>query len=84
MSKVKLKVLGLSCSQTQSGAYALILSEELRRFFRKLGLKTTLSELGIDGKDFAVMADRATGGGTVGHYVPLDSQKIIDILNIAL
>lgn len=28
MSKVKLKVLGLSCSQTQSGAYALILSEE--------------------------------------------------------
>ena len=63
---------------------ALILSEELRRFFRKLGLKTTLSELAIDGKDFAVMADRATGGGTVGHYVPLDSQKIIDILNIAL
>ena len=28
MSKVRLKVLGLSCSQTQSGAYALILSEE--------------------------------------------------------
>ncbi len=28
MSKVKLKVLGLSYSQTQSGAYALVLSEE--------------------------------------------------------
>lgn len=28
MAKVKLKVLGLSCSQTQSGAYALILAEE--------------------------------------------------------
>lgn len=29
MSKVKLKVLGVSYSQTQSGAYALVLSEEV-------------------------------------------------------
>jgi len=29
MSKVKLKVLGVSYSQTQSGAYALVLSEEI-------------------------------------------------------
>ena len=63
---------------------ALLLSEELENFFRSLGLKTKLTELGIDDKDFEVMANRATAGGTVGHYVPLDAQKIIDILKLAL
>ena len=63
---------------------ALLLSEELERFFKSLGLKTRLSELGITDKDFETMAARATAGGTVGHYVPLDAQKIIDILKIAL
>ena len=63
---------------------ALLLSEELEKFFRSLGLKTKLSELGIDDKDFEVMASRATAGGTVGHYFPLDAQKIIDILKLAL
>ena len=63
---------------------ALLLSEELERFFRSLGLKTKLSELGITDKDFETMAARATAGGNVGHYVPLDAQKIKDILKIAL
>ena len=63
---------------------ALLLSEELEKFFKKLGIKTHLSELGIDDKDFEVMAQRATKGGNVGHYVPLDSQKIVEILKIAL
>ncbi|MCR5594119.1 MAG: iron-containing alcohol dehydrogenase [Saccharofermentans sp.] len=63
---------------------ALLLSSELEAFFKKLGLKTHLTELGITDKDFEVMANRATQGGEVGHYVPLNAQKIIDILNIAL
>ena len=63
---------------------ALLLSEELEKFFRKLGLKTHLSELGIVDKDFEVMANRATAGGNVGHYVQLDSNKIIEILKIAI
>ena len=63
---------------------ALLLSEELEKFFKKLGLKTHLSELGIDDKDFEIMAERATKGGTVGHYVPLDSQKFIEVLKIAI
>lgn len=63
---------------------ALLLSEELEKFFRGLGVKTKLSELGIDDKDFDVMAERATAGGNVGHYVPLDAQKIKDILKLAL
>lgn len=63
---------------------ALLLSEELEKFFRDLGVKTRLSELGIDSKDFEVMAQRATAGGNVGHYVPLDAKRIVEILNLAL
>lgn len=63
---------------------ALLLSEELEDFFSGLGLKTKLSQLGITNRDFEVMAKRATAGGEVGHYVPLGSEKITDILNIAL
>jgi alcohol dehydrogenase YqhD (iron-dependent ADH family) len=62
---------------------ALLLSSELELFFKKLGLKTHLSELGITNEDFEVMAQRATAGGEVGHYVSLNASKIIDILQIA-
>ena len=63
---------------------AFLLSEELEKFFVSLGLKTRLNQLGIDDKDFEAMAKRATAGGNVGHYVPLDAQKITDILKLAL
>lgn len=63
---------------------ALLLSEELESFFKKLGLKTRLSEFGITNEAFEQMASRATQGGPVGHYVQLDVAKIIDILNLAL
>ena len=63
---------------------ALILSEELKRFFKKLGLKTSLTELGIGSEDFGVMASRATAGGNVGHYVPLNAERITEILKTAL
>ena len=63
---------------------AFLLSEELEKFFVSLGLKTRLNQLGIDDKDLETMAERATAGGNVGHYVPLDAQKITDILKLAL
>ena len=63
---------------------ALLLAEELEKFFRSLGVKTHLSELGIGDEDFEEMAKRATAGGTVGHYVPLDGQKFVEILKLAL
>lgn len=64
---------------------ALILSEKLKDFFVKLRLKTTLKELGIGREHFEEMADRATRQGTqtVGHYVPLDKKKFIEILEMA-
>ena len=60
------------------------LSEELGKFFKKIGLKTTLTELGIDDKDFDIMAKRATKNGTVGHYLPLDAESFKEVLKLAL
>ncbi|MBR3574387.1 MAG: iron-containing alcohol dehydrogenase [Lachnospiraceae bacterium] len=63
---------------------AQILAEKLEQFFKKLGLKTTLTELGIDDKDFETMAKRATRNGKVGHYEPLDADSIVKILKLAI
>ncbi len=60
------------------------LSEELEAFFKKLGLKTTLTELGIDDKDFDIMAKRATKNGPVGHYEPLDEKSFVKVLRLAI
>ena len=62
---------------------AYILAEKLSEFFRKLGLRITLAEFGIDDRDFEVMAERATRNGRVGHYLPLDASGIVEILNLA-
>ena len=63
---------------------AYVLAEKLEYFFKKIGLKTKLSELGIDEKDFEVMAKRAVKNGPVGHYEPLDAEAIVEILKAAL
>ena len=63
---------------------ALILAEKLEAFFKSLELKTTLTELEIDDKDFEIMAKRATRNGGVGHYELLDADSIQEILKLAL
>ncbi|MCR4690748.1 MAG: iron-containing alcohol dehydrogenase [Lachnospiraceae bacterium] len=78
------RVFGADAYDYSETQRAYILSDKLTDFFKKLGLKTTLTELGIDEKDFEVMASRATRNGTVGHYQPLDKEAIIDILKLAL
>ena len=60
------------------------LSSELAAFFKKLGLKTTLTELGIDDKHFDIMAKRATKNGPVGHYEPLDEESFKEVLKLAI
>ena len=60
------------------------LSDKLESFFKRIGLKTTLTELGIDDKDFDIMAKRATKNGPVGHYEPLDEKSFIEVLKLAI
>ena len=78
------RVFGVDPYDHNEEERALILADKLKDFFKKLGLKTSLTELGIDDKDFAVMAKRATRNGTVGHYLPLDEGRFTDILKLAL
>ncbi|MBP5623976.1 MAG: iron-containing alcohol dehydrogenase [Lachnospiraceae bacterium] len=78
------RVFGADSYDYSETERAFILSEKLEAFFRKLGLKVRLSELGIDDKDFEVMAKRATRNGSVGHYEPIDAKAFVEILKLAL
>ena len=74
------RVFGVDSYDYSEEDRALILSDKLREFFSELGLATSLKELKIDDSRFERIAARATRNGTVGHYVPLDAKKIVDIL----
>lgn len=85
LAQLSNRVFGTDTFHYTEEESALILSDKLKAFFISLGLKVTLDELNIGREHFSEMADRATKGGsqTVGHYVPLDSKRILDILEIA-
>ena len=78
------RVFGVDAHDDEETDRALILAEKLEAFFKSLELKTTLTELGIDDKDFEIMAKRATRNGSVGHYELLDADSIQEILKLAL
>lgn len=78
------RVFGVDAHDYDEKGRALILAEKLEAFFKSLELKTTLTELGIDDKDFEIMAKRATRNGSVGHYELLDADSIQEILKLAL
>lgn len=63
-----------------------MLIEKFREFFKLLGMRNSLRELGIDNKDrFEEMAKRATHNdeAPVGHYKKLYAADIVEILNRA-
>lgn len=78
------RVFGVDAHDYDEKERALILAEKLEAFFKSLELKTTLTELGIDDKDFEIMAKRATRNGSIGHYELLDADSIQEILKLAL
>ncbi|MBO3801164.1 MAG: iron-containing alcohol dehydrogenase [Thermoproteota archaeon] len=59
--------------------------EQLKEFFKKLGLPTTLKELNVPEKKFEEIASRCTNNGTstVGNFVKLSKEDIVKILEIA-
>lgn len=78
------RVYGVDSHDYSEKERAYALADALEAFFKKLGVKTKLSELGIDEKHFDEMAKRAVRNGKVGHYFPLDATNITDILKLAL
>lgn len=53
-------------------------------FFKTLGLKSSFREIGIDDKNFAVMAKKACHGGTLYGFKPLNQQDIENIFEMCL
>lgn len=56
-----------------------------REFFQKIGLPVTLKEGNIDESKIEEMADKCTNNGTqtVGQFVKLNKEDVINILNLA-
>jgi alcohol dehydrogenase YqhD (iron-dependent ADH family) len=80
------RIFGIDYHDYTCTEMAHALSSRLEQFFKMLHLRTSLKEFDIGNEHFEEMAARATGGGTntVGHYIPLDEKKIVEILGIAL
>ena len=53
-------------------------------FFKTLGLKSSFHDIGIDDKNFAVMAKKACGGGTLPSFKPLNQKDIESIFKMCL
>ncbi|WP_444644929.1 iron-containing alcohol dehydrogenase [Caproiciproducens sp. R1] len=53
-------------------------------FFKTLGLKSSFREIGIDDKNFAVMAKKACGGSTLPGFQPLNQNDIENIFKMCL
>lgn len=58
--------------------------ESLEEFFKSLGLKIKLSDLGIGEENFELMAEKALcGGESIGKFKKLKREDIINILKLA-
>ena len=53
-------------------------------FFQTLQLKSSLSELGIDDSNLALMAEKVCGGGVLAGFKPLRQEDIESILRLCL
>lgn len=64
---------------------ALLLAENLESFYNSIGMRTKLSKIGIPEDKFLEMALNATKNDTspVGHYMPLLSKEIVEVLKLA-
>lgn len=93
MSKIKPKKLAQLANRLFNVDYmnyteeemANILADNLERFYNSIGMRTKLSEMNIQDDKFMQMALNATKNDTspVGHYKPLLSKDIVEVLKIA-
>ncbi|MBQ1733650.1 MAG: iron-containing alcohol dehydrogenase [Lachnospiraceae bacterium] len=86
IAQFAVRVLGADTFTHTEEENALYAAESIKAFYKSLGLKTSLTELGINEEHFDEMAAQATKNGTspVGHYVPLDEKRFKEILKLAL
>lgn len=77
------RIYGADSYDYSSRQQALILADRFEELFKTLEIATTLQELNIDNTRFEIMAKRATRNGAVGHYLPIDETRFVDILKLA-
>lgn len=58
--------------------------QKIEEFYRSIGLPTRLTDIGIDDKDFHVMAQKAVEKGTIGSFKQLDFEDVVNIYKLAL
>ncbi|MCR5355403.1 MAG: iron-containing alcohol dehydrogenase [Lachnospiraceae bacterium] len=77
------RIFGADSYDYDQRQQALILADRFEELFKSLEIATTLQELNIDNTRFEIMAKRATRNGAVGHYLPIDETRFVDILKLA-
>ena len=80
------KVMGVDGSFREPEAVALEGIEGLEEFFVKMGLPTTMQELGIDGSRVEAMAKQAIankGGESIGGLKQLQWEDVVAIYKLA-
>ena len=79
-------VFGTEIDENDYEVSALAAIAALEAFYKSIGMPTRLSDFDIDNTHFEDMANKATQNDTktIGNFVPLNKQDIINILNLAL
>lgn len=80
------RVMGVSYNPTHPDNMAMEGVRRLRDFFQRMGMPSTFAEMGIGEPDIELLADKCTDYGrhTVGHYVELGREQIIEIYKMCL
>ena len=86
MAQLANRLFGFDYHDHSEKEMSLLLVDRFYEFYKKLGLKTSLREFGIDDVHFEEMANRATADDTrpVGHYYPLDVKRFVEVLRLTL
>ena len=76
------RIMGVDAQQENIGNQV---ADFVRRSFDHMGLPSTLSDLGVGREDFEAIADvvLSANGGSIGQYVALDRDAVLEILEMA-
>ncbi len=77
------RVFNIDPNFYKPGDTALEGISELIKFFRSIGLPTTLKELDISDNKFEEMAEKCTATGPKGNFIKMHKEDVINILNLA-
>ncbi len=79
------RVWGIEMEHEHPQKTALKGIQAMTEYFRKIGMPTTMGELGINPSDYEKVADMTTDGGKkeILSYIPLNKEDILNIYRLA-